>query len=283
MFDSVLVANRGEIAVRVFRTLRRLGIRSVAVHTDADARARHVREADEALQIPSYLDIDAVISAARDSGASAVHPGYGFLAENTAFARACGEAGLVFIGPPTEAIDAMGDKIRAKQTVAAAGVPVVPGRDEPGLSDAELEAAALEVGLPVLLKPSAGGGGKGMRLVRDAADLAEAIASARREARPVRRRHAARRAVRGEPAAHRDPGLRTRTATPSTWASASAACSAATRRSSRRRRRRCWTPRPGSGWAPPPSPPRRPSDTWARGRSSTSSPPTGPTSSSSWR
>ncbi|NVI92042.1 acetyl/propionyl/methylcrotonyl-CoA carboxylase subunit alpha [Actinomadura sp. BRA 177] len=183
MFDSVLVANRGEIAVRVFRTLRRLGIRSVAVHTDADARARHVREADEALQIPSYLDIDAVISAARDSGASAVHPGYGFLAENTAFARACGEAGLVFIGPPAEAIDAMGDKIRAKQTVAAAGVPVVPGRDEPGLSDAELEAAALEVGLPVLLKPSAGGGGKGMRLVRDAADLAEAIASARREAR----------------------------------------------------------------------------------------------------
>ncbi|MGP4029486.1 acetyl/propionyl/methylcrotonyl-CoA carboxylase subunit alpha [Actinomadura sp. 3N407] len=183
MFDSVLVANRGEIAVRVFRTLRRLGVRSVAVHTDADALSRHVREADEALRIPSYLDIEAVISAARDSGASAVHPGYGFLAENTAFARACGEAGLAFIGPPAEAIEAMGDKIRAKRTVAAAGVPVVPGRDEPGLSDAELEAAALEVGLPVLLKPSAGGGGKGMRLVRDAADLPEAIASARREAR----------------------------------------------------------------------------------------------------
>ncbi|MFA1547843.1 acetyl/propionyl/methylcrotonyl-CoA carboxylase subunit alpha [Actinomadura chokoriensis] len=183
MFDSVLVANRGEIAVRVFRTLRRLGIRSVAVHTGADAQARHVREADEARWIPSYLDVDAVISAALDSGASAVHPGYGFLAENTAFARACGEAGLVFIGPPAGAIEAMGDKIRAKRTVAAAGVPVVPGRDEAGLSDAELEAAALEVGLPVLLKPSAGGGGKGMRLVRDAADLAEAIASARREAR----------------------------------------------------------------------------------------------------
>ncbi|MGI5415279.1 acetyl/propionyl/methylcrotonyl-CoA carboxylase subunit alpha [Actinomadura luteofluorescens] len=183
MFDSVLVANRGEIAVRVFRTLRRLGIRSVAVHTGADALARHVREADEALLIPSYLDIEAVIAAARDAGASAVHPGYGFLAENTAFAKACGEAGLVFIGPPPGAIDAMGDKIRAKRTVAAAGVPVVPGRDEPGLSDAELEAAALEVGLPVLLKPSAGGGGKGMRLVRDAADLPEAIASARREAR----------------------------------------------------------------------------------------------------
>ncbi|MVZ99581.1 ATP-grasp domain-containing protein [Actinomadura sp. LD22] len=183
MFDSVLVANRGEIAVRVFRTLRRLGIRSVAVHTGADAGARHVREADEALRIPSYLDIDAVVGAARAAGAAAVHPGYGFLAENTAFARACAGAGLVFIGPPASAIDAMGDKIRAKRTVAAAGVPVVPGRDEPGLSDAELEAAALEVGLPVLLKPSAGGGGKGMRLVRDAADLPEAIASARREAR----------------------------------------------------------------------------------------------------
>ncbi|TDB92153.1 acetyl/propionyl/methylcrotonyl-CoA carboxylase subunit alpha [Actinomadura sp. 7K534] len=183
MFDSVLVANRGEIAVRVFRTLRRLGVRAVAVHTDADALSRHVREADEALRIPSYLDIGAVLAAARDSGASAVHPGYGFLAENTEFARACGEAGLVFIGPPAEAIEAMGDKIRAKRTVAAAGVPVVPGRDEPGLTDAELKAAALEIGLPVLLKPSAGGGGKGMRLVREAAELPEAIASARREAR----------------------------------------------------------------------------------------------------
>ncbi|RFS81260.1 ATP-grasp domain-containing protein [Actinomadura spongiicola] len=183
MFDSVLVANRGEIAVRVFRTLRRLGVRAVAVHTDADAGARHVREADEALRVPSYLDIDAVIGAARASGAAAVHPGYGFLAENTAFARACGEAGLVFVGPPAGAIEVMGDKIRAKRTVAAAGVPVVPGRDEPGLSDSELAAAALEVGLPVLLKPSAGGGGKGMRLVRDAADLPDAVASARREAR----------------------------------------------------------------------------------------------------
>ncbi|MQY09435.1 acetyl/propionyl/methylcrotonyl-CoA carboxylase subunit alpha [Actinomadura macrotermitis] len=183
MFESVLVANRGEIAVRVFRTLRRLGVRSVAVYSDADAGARHVREADEAVRVPSYLDIDAVIEAARVTGAQAVHPGYGFLAENTAFARACADAGVVFIGPPAGAIEAMGDKIRAKQTVAAAGVPVVPGRDEPGLSDEELTAAALEVGLPVLLKPSAGGGGKGMRLVRDAADLPEAIASARREAR----------------------------------------------------------------------------------------------------
>ncbi|GAA3959661.1 acetyl-CoA carboxylase biotin carboxylase subunit [Actinomadura viridis] len=183
MFESVLVANRGEIAVRVFATLRRLGIRSVAVHTAADARALHVREADEAVRIPSYLDIDAVLAAARRTGAQAVHPGYGFLAENAAFARACGDAGITFIGPPAEAIEAMGDKIRAKTTVAAAGVPVVPGRDEAGLTDEELAAAALGIGLPVLLKPSAGGGGKGMRLVREEAELAEAIASARREAR----------------------------------------------------------------------------------------------------
>ncbi|MEU6037971.1 biotin carboxylase N-terminal domain-containing protein [Actinomadura sp. NPDC047616] len=183
MFESVLVANRGEIAVRVFRTLRRLGVRSVAVHTDADAGARHVREADEAVRIPSYLDVDAVVAAARAAGAEAVHPGYGFLAENAGFARACAAAGLVFVGPPAAAIEAMGDKIRAKRTVAAAGVPVVPGRDEPGLSDEELVDAALDVGLPVLLKPSAGGGGKGMRLVRDAPDLPDAIAAARREAR----------------------------------------------------------------------------------------------------
>ncbi|MBO2451093.1 ATP-grasp domain-containing protein [Actinomadura barringtoniae] len=180
--ESVLVANRGEIAVRVFRTLRRLGIRSVAVYTGADAGARHVRDADEAVRIASYLDIDAVIGAARATNAQAIHPGYGFLAENTAFATACAEAELVFIGPPAAAIEAMGDKIRAKQTVAAAGVPVVPGRDEAGLSDEQLAEAAREVGLPVLLKPSAGGGGKGMRLVRDAAELPDAIASARREA-----------------------------------------------------------------------------------------------------
>ncbi|MBA9004881.1 acetyl/propionyl/methylcrotonyl-CoA carboxylase subunit alpha [Thermomonospora cellulosilytica] len=183
MFQTVLIANRGEIAVRIARTLRRLGIRSVAVHSDADAGARHVREADEAVRVSGYLDIAAVVEAARRSGAQAVHPGYGFLAENTAFARACAEAGLVFVGPPAGAIEAMGDKIRAKRTVAAAGVPVVPGRDEPGLSDAELAEAALEVGLPVLLKPSAGGGGKGMRLVRDPAELAGAIEAARREAR----------------------------------------------------------------------------------------------------
>ncbi len=189
MFDTVLIANRGEIAVRIIRTLRSLGIRSVAVYSDADAGARHVREADAAVHIgptaaaESYLSIERIIDAARGTGAQAVHPGYGFLAEDAGFARACAEAGLVFVGPPPEAIEAMGDKIRAKQTVAAAGVPVVPGRSEPGLTDDDLVAAAGEIGFPVLLKPSAGGGGKGMRRV-DAPDaLREAITSARREAR----------------------------------------------------------------------------------------------------
>ncbi|WLQ33908.1 biotin carboxylase N-terminal domain-containing protein [Streptomyces castrisilvae] len=189
MFDTVLVANRGEIAVRVIRTLRELGVRSVAVFSDADEGARHVREADTAVRIgpasasESYLSADRLLEAARRTGARAVHPGYGFLAENAAFARACAEAGLVFIGPPADAISLMGDKIRAKETVAAAGVPVVPGSSGSGLSDGELADAADAIGMPVLLKPSAGGGGKGMRLVRDAALLADEIAAARREAR----------------------------------------------------------------------------------------------------
>ncbi|MGY5000015.1 acetyl-CoA carboxylase biotin carboxylase subunit [Streptomyces griseus] len=189
MFDTVLVANRGEIAVRVIRTLREQGVRSVAVFSDADADARHVREADTAVRIgppaasESYLNVAALLEAARRTGAQAVHPGYGFLAENAEFAQACADAGLVFIGPPASAIALMGDKIRAKETVAAYGVPVVPGSSGSGLTDAQLEEAAREIGTPVLLKPSAGGGGKGMRLVRDAAVLAEEIAAARREAR----------------------------------------------------------------------------------------------------
>lgn len=189
MFDTVLVANRGEIAVRVIRTLRSLGVRSVAVFSDADADARHVREADTAVRIgpapaaESYLSVERLLEAAARTGAQAVHPGYGFLAENAGFARACEEAGLVFIGPPADAIALMGDKIRAKETVKAAGVPVVPGSSGSGLSDARLAEAAREIGTPVLLKPSAGGGGKGMRLVRDVTRLEEEIAAARREAR----------------------------------------------------------------------------------------------------
>ncbi|MCG5434134.1 ATP-grasp domain-containing protein [Mycobacterium sp. MYCO198283] len=188
MFDTVLVANRGEIAVRVMRTLRAMGIRSVAVYSDADAGARHVVEADEAVRIgpaaarASYLDIDAVVAAARRTGAQAVHPGYGFLSENAAFAAALAAAGIVFIGPPAAAITTMGDKIAAKTTVTRFGVPVVPGIARPGLTDDELVAAAGDIGFPVLVKPSAGGGGKGMRVVERPGDLPAALAGARREA-----------------------------------------------------------------------------------------------------
>jgi acetyl-CoA/propionyl-CoA carboxylase biotin carboxyl carrier protein len=188
VFHTVLVANRGEIAVRVIRTLRSLGIRSVAVFSDVDAGARHVLAADLAVRIgpaparESYLDGARILAAARDTGAQAVHPGYGFLAENAAFARACAAAGVVFVGPPPHAVEVMGDKIAARRAVAAAGVPVVPGRAEPDMSDADLADAAADIGYPVLIKPSAGGGGKGMRLVAGPADLPAAAASARREA-----------------------------------------------------------------------------------------------------
>ncbi|AKS36396.1 acetyl/propionyl/methylcrotonyl-CoA carboxylase subunit alpha [Mycolicibacterium goodii] len=187
-FDTVLVANRGEIAVRVIRTLRAMGIRSVAVFSEADAGARHVTEADTAVLLGpaaarrSYLDIDAVVGAARRTGAQAVHPGYGFLSENAEFAAALASAGIVFIGPPASAIATMGDKIAAKAAVSAFGVPVVPGISRPGLTDDDLIAGAAEVGYPVLVKPSAGGGGKGMRVVEAAGDLPAALISARREA-----------------------------------------------------------------------------------------------------
>ncbi len=188
LFDTVLVANRGEIAVRVIRTLRRLGIRSVAVYSDPDAGARHVLEADTAVRLgpaaarESYLDIDKVLDAAARTGSQAIHPGYGFLSENAYFAAACERTGVVFLGPPARAIEVMGDKITAKNAVAAFGVPVVPGVARPGLTEDDLVAAAEEVGYPVLIKPSAGGGGKGMRLVEDPARLREALVGARREA-----------------------------------------------------------------------------------------------------
>ena len=189
MFSKVLVANRGEIAVRIIATLNRLGIASVAVYSDADAGAPHVRAAGEAVRIgpppaaASYLNIEAIIAAARATGAEAVHPGYGFLAENATFARACAAAGLVFVGPPPAAIEAMGDKIAAKATVAAAGVPVVPGSGKPGMSDEELITSLNGLVFPLLVKPSAGGGGKGMRVVGSPDELPAALAAARREAR----------------------------------------------------------------------------------------------------
>jgi acetyl-CoA/propionyl-CoA carboxylase biotin carboxyl carrier protein len=187
-FDTVLVANRGEIAVRVIRTLRALGIRSAAVYSDADAGARHVADADLAYRLgpaparASYLSIDRIVAACRATGAQAVHPGYGFLSENAAFAGALAEAGVAFIGPPANAIATMGDKIAAKKTVAAFGVPVVPGIAAPGLTDAELIDAAAGMRYPILVKPSAGGGGKGMRVVERPEDLGPALVSARREA-----------------------------------------------------------------------------------------------------
>ena len=189
MFESVLIANRGEIAVRVIRTLRALGIRAIAVYSDADAGAPHVRLADEAIRLgpapaaDSYLHVDRVLAAAARSGAEAIHPGYGFLSENAGFARACAEAGLHFIGPPPEAIERLGDKTSAKQLAKAAGVPVLEGLERPGLTDSEIVAFASEDGrLPLMVKAAAGGGGRGMRIVRELAALPDALTAARREA-----------------------------------------------------------------------------------------------------
>jgi acetyl-CoA/propionyl-CoA carboxylase, biotin carboxylase, biotin carboxyl carrier protein len=188
MFSRVLIANRGEIAVRVERTLRRLGIESVAVYSDADAGAPHVRGADRGEWIgatpaaQSYLDVERVIAAARKSGAEAIHPGYGFLSESPELARACAEAGIVFVGPGSEAMALLGDKVAAKDAAAAAGVPILPGLSGENLSDEEITTWAVGAELPLLLKAAAGGGGKGMRVVEDLAALPEALAAARREA-----------------------------------------------------------------------------------------------------
>ncbi|MBP6104857.1 MAG: biotin carboxylase N-terminal domain-containing protein [Steroidobacteraceae bacterium] len=188
MLKSVLIANRGEIACRVIRTARRLGLRTVAVYSEADRGALHVRMADEAVCIgpaaarESYLDGDKLLAVAQQRGCESLHPGYGFLAENADFARACESAGLVFIGPPATSIDRMGSKSEARRLMAAAGVPVLPGYDDDDQSDANLLAATNSLQYPLLIKPTAGGGGKGMRIVRAAAEFAEALAGARREA-----------------------------------------------------------------------------------------------------
>lgn len=189
MIHALLIANRGEIAVRISRTARQLGIRSVAVYSDADAQAQHVALADMAVRLgpapagDSYLVIDKLIAAAQRAGVDAIHPGYGFLAENAAFAQACLDAGLIFIGPPPAVIAALGDKRAARRLAQAAGVPVVPGYDAADQTDAALTAAAQTLGLPVLVKAAAGGGGKGIRRVDRMADLPDALATARREAR----------------------------------------------------------------------------------------------------
>ncbi len=188
MIRRLLVANRGEIALRVIRACREMQIETVAVYSDIDARAPHVRAADFAVRVgpapaaASYLNIMALIDAARTTEADAIHPGYGFLSENAGFAEACAKAGILFVGPPPEAIAAMGSKIGARALMERAGVPIVPGRTPRDQSDEGIASAAREIGFPVLVKASAGGGGKGMRTAADASSLAEAVPAARREA-----------------------------------------------------------------------------------------------------
>ncbi|WP_288903960.1 acetyl-CoA carboxylase biotin carboxylase subunit [uncultured Sneathiella sp.] len=187
-FNSILVANRGEIAVRVIKSAKSLGYRTIAVYSEADAAALHVRMADEAVLIgpapvqQSYLDMAKILAAAKEAGAEAIHPGYGFLSENAEFARACEAAGIVFIGPSAEAIDLMGNKAAAKRRMIAAKVPCVPGYEDPDQSDDTLINAAKEIGFPIMVKAAAGGGGRGMRLVHEEKNLAGALASARSEA-----------------------------------------------------------------------------------------------------
>lgn len=179
-FETVFIANRAEIAVRIARSLRALGIRSAAPYTATDSKALHQEVVDEAIAIKSYLDQEAIIKAALESKAQAIHPGYGFLSENAGFARRCQEEGLVFIGPSPEAISAMGDKLTAKETMRKAGLPLVPGWSGP---KEEIEKGAQEVGYPLLVKAAAGGGGKGMRLVRQADELEQALERAQSEAK----------------------------------------------------------------------------------------------------
>ncbi|MBK5111852.1 MAG: acetyl-CoA carboxylase biotin carboxylase subunit, partial [Thermoleophilia bacterium] len=187
MFEKVLIANRGEIAIRIARTLKEMGITSVAVYSEADRDAPHVQACDEAFLIgpavaaESYLSIEKILGAARESGAEAIHPGYGFLAENAAFARACDEAGVVFIGPPASAIDAMGSKTRAREIMAEAGVPIVPGATAPAADLQEARQQADEAGFPVACKAVGGGGGKGFRVALTPDDLQEAFEGAARE------------------------------------------------------------------------------------------------------
>src|SRR2546423_58210 len=187
MFEKVLVANRGEIAVRVMRTLKEMEIGAVGVYSEADREAPHVREADEAFllgpAIPgeSYLSIPKIVETAQKAGAQAVHPGYGFLAENADFARACEEAEVTFIGPPAEAIEAMGSKTRAREIMAEAGVPIVPGATKPAKDLEEARGQAEEAGYPVAAKAAGGGGGKGFRVAQTPDDLEEAFEGAARE------------------------------------------------------------------------------------------------------
>src|SRR5215211_6886323 len=187
MFEKVLVANRGEIAIRVMRALREMGITSVGVYSEADRETPHVREADESFLLgppvpaESYLNIERILELAKDAGAEAIHPGYGFLAENAAFATACSDAGIVFIGPPASAIEAMGSKTRAREIMSEAGVPIVPGSTEASPDVAAAKKTAKEIGYPVACKAAGGGGGKGFRVAQSEDELEDAFEGAARE------------------------------------------------------------------------------------------------------
>ena len=253
MFDKILIANRGEIALRVLRACKELGIPTVAVHSTADADAMHVRLADESVCIgpptarDSYLNIPALLAACEITGADAVHPGYGFLSENARFAEILEEHNIHFIGPKPAHIRLMGDKIEAKRTAKRLGIPVVPGSDGGVGSDEEALAIAQTIGFPVLVKASAGGGGRGMKVAHSADDCSQALATARAEAqgRLRRRRRLSREISRSARATSKSRCSATARATPSISASATARCSAATRRSGRK------APRPRS--TPPPA------------------------------
>jgi len=236
MFSKILIANRGEIAIRVIRACRELGIANVAIFSEADRSSLHVRYADEAYCVgpppstQSYLNMDAILDVTRRAGAEAIHPGYGFLAENAEFAGRCEAAGIVFIGPPSSAIRAMGSKTSARRLATGAGVPVVPGAIE-NLTDAEVERRALEIGLPVVIKAAAGGGGKGMRVVQAARSCPRPSGPpGRRPSPPSGTLPSTWRDISSPRGTWRCRSWRTGTGTRFTWASGSAPCSAATRR-----------------------------------------------------
>ena len=212
---KVLIANRGEIAVRVMRTCQRLGVRTVAVYSEPDSRSLHVESADEAVAlggstaIESYLNIDKILDACKSTGCDAVHPGYGFLSENAVFAQRVADAGIAFVGPPASAIELLGDKISAKRTATRAGTPTVPGTEDPLPNAKAAIAAAAKVGYPVLLKPSAGGGGKGMHIVHSEDEIAAALASCQEvAAKAFGDDRCLHRALRHATAPHRNPDPR---------------------------------------------------------------------------
>jgi propionyl-CoA carboxylase alpha chain len=260
MFKKILIANRGEIACRVIRTAKRMGIKTVAVYSDADARAPHVRMADEAVRLgpppasESYLKAELIIDACKATGAEAVHPGYGFLSERTSFAEALEKAGIAFIGPPPNAIAAMGDKIESKKLAQKAGVNVVPGYLGDIATTDDAVKIAKDIGYPVMMKASAGGGGKGMRLAWSEKDVREASKPRSGRASTASATTASSsRSSSSSRATSRSRCSAISTATSSTWASANARSSVGTRKWSRKRRRPLSRPRCARRWASRPS------------------------------